>query len=111
MKKQFKWNFLKHFFLSVLITGISLVCEFIAIKILNIFSLNFKLDIMNKVSNLNTLGSVGIIGGADGPTMILLGGNFNPYVFVMFIQGFIMLAVLLVLYIPIALYIKKAADK
>lgn len=111
MKKQFKWTFLKHFILSLIITGIAVICEYIAFKIFNLFSLNFKLDIMKKISNSNTLGSVGIIGGADGPTSIFVSGKLDPFVLVLPLQGFIMLAVLLLLYIPVAIYFKKSADK
>lgn len=111
MQKQIKWTFWKHLILSLIITCVSMLSEFAAFMIINSFSLQVRLDVINKLNTFRNLDSIGIIGGADGPTSIFISGGVDPLVLIIILHQTILLAILLILYIPIAFYLKKVANK
>jgi len=110
MEKKFKWTFGKHLILSGIIICISFISELAATKIINLFSLNFKPELMNQAGNINKINNIGIIGGADGPTAIFLSGSVDPLFLAAMLRQIIMLALLLISYIPLFLYLKKAVN-
>ncbi len=90
MKKLLsKWNIRKHFIFSLLLTVI--------IKVISLFTVG------------NEITSIGIIGGADGPTSVFLASNINGFIFENIVILFIFVT-MLITYIPIK-YIRERYDK
>jgi len=84
-----------------------MLSEFFTLRIINSFSLNLKLDLLNQASRINGANSIGIIGGADGPTSVIISGSVAPLFYIVLLQHIIMLAILLLAYIPLSLFLKK----
>ncbi|TCO75042.1 sodium ion-translocating decarboxylase subunit beta [Marinisporobacter balticus] len=78
------WSFKLHIIVSTIIVGIVVLSPVIGVFDELLF-------------NQNAASSIGIIGGADGPTVIFLAGSINS----MIITYFIVWIVLVALYIPI----------
>lgn len=98
-----EWTFTKHFLLSLSITAIAILSD-----ILMGFGL-FALC-LNKLSDGMPLfgknaASIGIIGGADGPTAIYIGGS-NLLILILN-QYVILFLILLVLYKPFEYVLRK----
>lgn len=90
MKELFKtWNFKKHLVLTIALT------------------------VIVKVVSLLTYGeaaSIGIIGGADGPTSVFVAGNVGSFVFQNIIP-IIVFVFMLVIYIPIKFIRSRYSEK
>ncbi len=103
MKNTRNWTLKKHFILAFFITGVAILSNLIAELGLIAFSLS-TLKIANSIGGKDSA-SIGIIGGADGPTAIYLSG-INPLQ-LFFNQYVILFLILLVLYKPFEYVLKK----
>ena len=81
MKDKRIWNFSRHLVLSAGITGVSCLCELLVIKVLGIKMISSRVNVPGLIGNFKQAASIGIIGGADGPTAIFLGGGaIEPFI-------------------------------
>lgn len=101
MKKEFEWNIKRHLVLSFAITGLAFLSEVIVDAISAAGLLVGHVDSFGG----NQAASIGIIGGADGPTAIFVTG---PSVFSLINRYVVLLFILLLLYLPVKAYVKKA---
>lgn len=97
------WSLKKHLICSFIITGLALTLDLIG----HTFQINPSLDFMAKIISLfnpNTATSIGIIGGADGPTAYFYTGS--P-IRMAFLHRLPLLLILLALYKPIKWLVSK----
>lgn len=97
------WSLKKHLICSLIITGLALTLDWTG----HIFQINPRLDFMVKIISLfnpNTAGSIGVIGGADGPTAYFYTGS--P-IKMAFLYRLPLLLILLALYKPTKWFLKK----
>ena len=97
MKKEFEWNFKRHLVLSFAITGLAFLSEVIVDAISAAGLLSGHIG----SSGGNQAASIGIIGGADGPTAIFVTG---PSVFFLLNRYSVLFLILLLLYFPVKAY-------
>jgi hypothetical protein len=93
----------KHLICSFIITGLALTLDWIG----HTFQINPNLDFMAKIISLfnpNTAASIGIIGGADGPTAYFYTGSPLRMAFLYRLP---LLLILVVLYKPIKCLVSK----
>ena len=101
-----KWSFKRHFVTSLLITLIAIVSD-VATGGFAAFSFLLSSGLFENI-NLNESLSIGIIGGADGPTAFFLSGNpFNAFI----ISKVVLFLVLVVLFVPTKKSLSKMSNK
>ena len=92
MNREINWKFSYHFLVSIVLTLMATLSDLL----ISGGSLPYLMHALNKSDNYQST-SLGIIGGADGPTAIFLTGN--PWLYFLGTKVFFLL-VLLALYLP-----------
>lgn len=105
MKDKKRWTFSKHLVLSACITAISCICEIIILTVTGIRMLPNWLNASFLTDNIKDAASIGIIGSADGPTSIIVGGGME--FFIVLTHQLLFFILLLILYKPLKYYFKR----
>jgi hypothetical protein len=105
MSRKFSWTFKKHFVVSMILSGISYIVDLLmnhgyGTAILQSFLSGRSLIMDSQAA------SIGIIGGADGPTSIFIAGS--PLAILSF-SNVVFWIVLLLLYKPIKQMVENAS--
>lgn len=107
MKFFSKWTEKKHVILSLFIILIVSISSFISKILIGSSDQSLIKRIITMFSKTDS-SSIGIIGGADGPTVIFVSGN--P-VIVSIIPKVVLFLLLLGMYIPMKKYFKKVSEE
>jgi len=95
MENKLNWSFKHHFLLSLAVTIIASVSDLVTGGF-GVSSIIAAMEATGK-NGLTEAPTIGIIGGADGPTAVYISGN--PVIALLY-SKIVFLAILLILFVP-----------
>lgn len=108
MKKKYCWTIWRHLILSLGITFLTQLSELIAFRLSDSRVLTSILNQRNSFAGSEAM-SIGIIGGADGPTAIFVAGKILPLLLLN--PQVILFIVLMLLYLPMKAYMNRVLGR